>query len=676
MVTKKKTINFCLWILMVATMSPSITAQHNKIVLDGKVNQDSLVLRWAPVDVATFSAARDYGYKIVRTLATDTTSRTIDNIKNAPLSEWKKYDRRAEKKYLILGASALFDLTDHASRLTAEEEMESKFTTALFAADMDPLVAELMGLRCAVKLEDENETFLYQVIITTDSDSVVGTSNLFSARKGMEEREIPIWLDPVIEEEGKVTLSWRTHPEFLTYTAYFIERSDNGNDFYKMNEVPYVFTPDADSIYSGDRIYFRDSVSNYDPHYYRIRGIDHFGDLGPYTEVVQGMARDRTPPESAVNLSYEWVGETEFELSYTLPDDDDIISVDIKKTLRIDLPSEIRNDSPLKPSSSSFRDTLDDIYESYLYYVCTIDSVGNEAKSDPIMVMKPNTEPPATPTGLSGVIDSSGVLTLTWDSNHEDDLWGYIVFMANDKDHVFSRIVGSPIRNSQFIDTVPMNFFDDQVYYKVAALDLPGNISPPTEMVAVSRPDLIPPSNPVFKDYEVTDEGISLTWTPSMSLDVVEHRLLRRKKGEKEWQLLEAYTPVGVTYMDRDLIPDHYYEYTLLAMDEVGNKSESINTVTLKSKRIKSNHQVHNLRIEAGDNGSGILSWDYSTADKVRFLIYKRNAQGKYTIWKKTESNRIDISGKRMKEDSFKVRVQLYNGKKGAFSQAVKLNVN
>ena len=557
-----------------------------------------------------------------------------------------------------------------------EEEMESKFTTALFAADMDPLVAELMGMRHEVRLEDGNETSLYQVVVTNESDSIIGVSNLFSARKGMEEREIPIWLDPVIEEEGKVTLSWRTHPEFMTYTAYNIERSDNGSDFYKMNEVPYVFTPDTDSIYTGDRIYFRDSVRNYIPHYYRIQGIDHFGELGPYTEPVRGMGRDRTPPESASNLSYEWLGETEFELKYSIPEDEAIVSVNIKKTLRIDLPSEIRNEVPLSPSSGVFVDSLDDIYESYLYYVCTVDSVGNEAKSDPIMVMKPNTEPPATPTGLAGVIDSSGVLTLTWDSNEEDDLWGYIVFMANDKDHEFSRIVGSPIMNSQYIDTVPMNFFDDQVYYKVAALDLPGNISPPTEMVAVSRPDLIPPSNPVFKDYEVTDEGISLTWTPSMSLDVVEHRLLRRKKGDANWEVLKTYTPVGVTYMDRSLLPDQFYEYALIAMDEGGNEAQSINTVKLKSKRVDASHQVTDLKIEAQDSGDGILSWNYAGKENVRFLIYKRNAQGKYTIWKKTENNRIDVTEKSVKEDAFKVRVQLSSGKKGSFSQAVKLNVN
>ncbi len=38
--------------------------------------------------------------------------------------------------------------------------------------------------------------------------------------------------------------------------------------------------------------------------------------------------------------------------------------------------------------------------------------------------------PPAVPSGLKAVVDSNGVVTLTWNKNSERDLMGYKIYRA------------------------------------------------------------------------------------------------------------------------------------------------------------------------------------------------------------------------------------------------------
>src|SRR5690606_4836265 len=79
------------------------------------------------------------------------------------------------------------------------------------------------------------------------------------------------------------------------YTAYYIERSQNNLDFERLNKHPFVHGASADIP---DQKYFiyTDEVENYTHYYYRIIGINPFGELSIPSDAVPPQGRDRTPP--------------------------------------------------------------------------------------------------------------------------------------------------------------------------------------------------------------------------------------------------------------------------------------------------------------------------------------------------------------------------------------------
>lgn len=60
-----------------------------------------------------------------------------------------------------------------------------------------------------------------------------------------------------------------------------------GNTFQKINKKPFLVM-DTSRI---TKIYYRDSVQNYKPYYYRVQGIDPFAEVSDYSDVVLGFGR-------------------------------------------------------------------------------------------------------------------------------------------------------------------------------------------------------------------------------------------------------------------------------------------------------------------------------------------------------------------------------------------------
>ena len=57
----------------------------------------------------------------------------------------------------------------------------------------------------------------------------------------------------------------------------------------------------------------------------------------------------------------------------------------------------------------------------------------NQTESFSILVQLYDETPPAVPVGLTGKIDSAGIVRLEWKANTEKDLGGYHVFKSTEK---------------------------------------------------------------------------------------------------------------------------------------------------------------------------------------------------------------------------------------------------
>src|SRR5690606_38657836 len=121
------------------------------------------------------------------------------------------------------------------------------------------------------------------------------------------------------------------------------------------------------------------------------------------------------------------------------------------------------------------------------------------------------------PTGLTGKIDTNGIVTLRWAMGREPDLMGYRVFMANAPDHEFTNLSPAPFADTTWTDTITLKTLTKRICYKVVAVDRNFNHSAMSAMLTLTKPDIIPPVAPVFSGYSVTDGTVMLKFVPSSS---------------------------------------------------------------------------------------------------------------------------------------------------------------
>ncbi len=85
-----------------------------------------------------------------------------------------------------------------------------------------------------------------------------------------------------------------------------------------------------------------------------------------------------------------------------------------------------------------------------------------------------DTDPPAAPSGLGATAGDSSV-SLSWDANHEPDLYGYDVYRSTSADGPYEKVTSSPVTATSYTDDALSN--DTTYHYVVKALDPSGNVS-------------------------------------------------------------------------------------------------------------------------------------------------------------------------------------------------------
>lgn len=96
-------------------------------------------------------------------------------------------------------------------------------------------------------------------------------------------------------------------------------------------------------------------------------------------------------------------------------------------------------------------------------------------------VLAKDTFSPAAPSGLVTIATENSI-SLSWDSNREQDLAGYRVWRRQEGEDEFILLTSKPIRENAFNDTAVEK--DRRYYYAITAVDKSGNEGP--KSVAVS----------------------------------------------------------------------------------------------------------------------------------------------------------------------------------------------
>ncbi|AMC10783.1 hypothetical protein Lupro_05800 [Lutibacter profundi] len=441
--------------------------------------------------------------------------------------------------------------------------------------------------------------------------------------------------------DTKLGFIWEDHPYL---SGVDIERKINGK-FKKLNDAP-IYTVRGKNYKGVKRNGFsEDSLVNYQKYTYLFYAQTIFGERVKFAEVT-GMPRDLTPPQKPFLKQPKHIKPNEVLIEWEMkaPIAKDFKGFAISRSNKNDGYFSLINDKLLPSTARKFIDKSFIKGKSNYYLIQALDTANNVSSSFPISVTLIDSIPPVKPIFIDGKIDSTGVVTINIQKNKEPDLMGYRLYRSNSPKHEFSPIqegflsLDSLKNNVQtvFSDTITLKSLTPYIYYRAEALDFNHNTSKFSDILKVKRPDIIPPTTPVFKKVKVGEDFVELGFSLSKSRDVKQQLLYRKLNLKDKWELLTTLKNNQKTYIDKNVEKGTKYYYTLQAIDDSDNKSEFAILVMGKPYDTGVRPPVEDLRIQQNKNDI-IITWKYQLKNKqTLFLIYKQNKNGDLVQYKNT----------------------------------------
>ncbi len=409
------------------------------------------------------------------------------------------------------------------------------------------------------------------------------------------------------------------------FSGYELERSVDGRRFELVNDVPIVHLVSNQS--TQDTCIYTDSLPKCGrTYYYRVRGFSKFGLNGPYSNIVTERCEDDlTVFPKIESVVFNKNGEAEIKWVAENPEKQKIAGFEVQRAT--DINSE-------KTGFTSLTKRLPVTTTSYVdktpfkdnFYRVVAFGEGNQSNYGNIVYAHAHdTLPPSIPTGLKGIIDSAGVLSLTWNDNPEADIRGYKVFFANDSNDVFVSACDTLLKKPSYSDTLYLGSLTNEIYYKVIAVGDNYGQSTMSPAIKVMKPDTIAPSPAVFKNVMQDSTGaIIVEWYDSPSNDVVKTVVLRYREKHVGWDTLGIWSGDSTSMMLKDtadFIGEHVI-YKIVVSDEVGNQSVSQEYI-VKSKYVKP-HCFKDFHVTVDKNlGEIELHWSKCGCDVFMTRIYR-----------------------------------------------------
>ncbi|MFT3738440.1 MAG: hypothetical protein QM786_06755 [Breznakibacter sp.] len=596
---------------------------------------DSILLRWAPTNPAVWRLGNRYGYSVVRFTVLQNKKipkdipqilLTSEPLRPRPIAEWEAY---ADDKYAAVAAECIFAEDDKgqpqggtpAAVYQKYKVEQQRYSFALYAADQSRLASRLSGLYFADKTALPNEKYLYRVYINCPDSLAVDTAFAFT---GLDAHfPLPKPLDLRAEwTDQKVQLRWPIAHLAHIYNSYVLEKSaDGGRTFFPLGENAMIQL--ADENVTPGFAYKSDTLdSNLATYHYRVRGIDSFGEKGPPSDSISGcgtLPLDKAP----VPTRQQVIDNRHVLLEWDYPPEMNPYTLGFRL---------YRSASPNgakqliwqgnAPAQRSYTDTVP--YITNYYLLSAYNATREKFSSTQIYAERVDSFPPLPPQLLTGRIDSTGQVTVTWTRNHEDDLEGYRVYKSNHPDYEFTLASPAVLRDTVFRDSVLLRTLTKQIYYKVTAVDVRQNQSDMSDMLALARPDVVPPLPPRINGITDAKGKPAIEWGYSPSDDVGAYLFYRKEKNDT------LFAPIGkvpfsvqgdTRYVDLTALAGKAYIYQMRAEDYALLYSQPSNSVFFQmqgkvAEAIKLKRKTLIDRVE--------LTWQI-TSDKpvTSVLIYR-----------------------------------------------------
>ena len=634
------------------------------IAVTARPSNDSITLRWAPLTLAVWQLGNKTGYTIDRYViarngivlaAPERTIITASAIKPLPENLWAQLV--VSNRYAAIAAQALygesFDIdlskSDIFTIVNKVQENEQRFIFALLSADMSPVVAKALGLWFTDRNVKKEEKYVYRIIINTQGNASQKNEfmgSIFASPDDVHDLSKPTNLKAEFKDQ-LVSLRW-DKSMMVHYTAYIVERSDDGKSFTPISDEPLVTvspTAQQDSRYAYATDSLRDITKTY---YYRVKGINPFGEESKPSDVVNGKADWRVTDVPYI-IEGENIENKSIRIKWEFPEKDNSAIKGFRMERASTPQGNFENLTFQKAVSPASR-TFEDIQPNQVnYYRITALGVNGEKYQSPVYLAQlVDSIPPLSPEGIKATINEYGKVELSWAANKERDIYGYRIYKSNVEKEEMSQITSEPISQTSYVDNVNLNTLNEAVYYSVMAIDRNQNHSELSSLLKVSLPDKVKPVPPVFLPVKSSEKGVMLSWTKSSSIDVLQYEIYRNASHRGEWQrikIIPAKEDSVYQYTDETSETGITNSYTVVAIDEAGLESDP--ALAVNGKKISNGLRAPiqwKDPVTRRDQNSVVLNWNYDQSGIKNFRIYKAEGENSLIMYKTVTGDKRDLT--------------------------------
>lgn len=626
------------FLLVFATgMSAIAQMQVNFVAARSFVKNDSIMIRWAPSTPALFRLGVENGYKITRTTIRNGVEEQSVVLAEQILhlgekdSSWKQLIEKNNSAALL--NEFLFlpdDLVGGLSPEQSEAIQGSLFGLVLLSCDYDVSIAKAAGLYFADKTVKPGETYRYKIELAGNKNE----GNYAPAYFNNNSSELSV--NPEISNleatfKNKVTkLSWNTTPFLEFYGGYNVERSTDNKNFSIINKAPLLLTS-SQFEKSKTNILFIDTMPKTGiKYYYRIRGINFFGEMSDPSNMVEGTGFQELTSFPVID-SVRVDRNSEIYVHWQLNNTNE--NKLVKKYALYRAEKDNGDYSLLLEGENAFTYTDKLPKPTNFYKVAAIAFGDDTLYSFSVMALIIDTIPPTKPTGVEAVVDTNGIVSIKWKASPDSDVEGYKVFRANSLNEEFVQINQEFAIETAYSDTINLRTLSKNVFYAIAATDHNYNNSLLSNPIAVRRPDTIAPVEAIVTQLDVKLDGIHVQWIPSTSDDVSVSSLIRFSdlSNDKPDTIFSFKPSESVSkFADTLLVPGNGYYYAVVVFDSAGNYAVSNKVYQLFESGFRKKIAFSGAEADR-EKKNVTLKWQYAEKDVEKFVIYRSGAKSPMT---------------------------------------------
>jgi hypothetical protein len=533
----------------------------------------------------------------------------------------------------------------------ASIEQKNKYAFALYAAENDSATANAIGLRWVDYSAKPGYYYVYKIYTSNNNSNIIIDTAFVVVSTMPRETVIKFPMLEATGEEFVIKLKWNQSGYENIFSGYFLERKKVGSkEWIRLNKRAMVRTINEEN--PGNEYFYSDSVvQNYVKYEYRLAAVNTFAEQLIATESIIAFGKDITPPSMATDVKFESAKPGTVKISWQKKNTEkDFKGFQIQKSKSTQGPWSNISTSVLSKNTLQFLDDNCNEEQLNYYRVLCLDTANNISVSYPALLNLPDSTAPTKPKMPAGSIDKKGVVKLHWTKGNEKDLMGYRIYRANQANHSFINITPSPVSDTLYYDTISISTLTRKVFYKIVAVDFHFNHSDYSEMLALTRPDIIKPVTPVFKNVLVTDSAVVLSWINSNSDDVKETYLIRAEDKKPRTVIATFNSNTINSYYDKTIEGKKLYRYYLLAKDESGLVSDTSFGVDamVVAKQLKTEIKLLQSNYNKATNSIEV-SWKMDLNEPGYYVIYKSENGGAMESYKSFEANKtsftdVDIS--------------------------------